>query len=211
MVSKLFAPKYKHFFKLFENTSIKLESLGALLNKLVQAEDMAKAEAINEELKTLYNDIQDITSLTLRELQENFITPFDREDIVDLVTALKGMSSHINTTARRMMMYSLFPSEDLLREFGDIVQQGTLEVNRAMHLLRKGKVDKEMKAIISLLYDYEEQSDNLYNKGIMKVLNDDNDFKTFFKEKDLYQKMELITDELERIGNVLEAIMIKYA
>ncbi len=211
MVSKLFAPKYKHFFKLFENTSIKLESLGALLNKLVQAEDMAKAEAINEELKTLYNDIQDITSLTLRELQENFITPFDREDIVDLVTALKGMSSHINTTARRMMMYSLFPSEDLLREFGDIVQQGTLEVNRAMHLLRKGKVDKEMKAIISLLYDYEEQSDKLYNKGIMKVLNDDNDFKTFFKEKDLYQKMELITDELERIGNVLEAIMIKYA
>ncbi len=211
MVSKLFAPKYKQFFKLFEDTSIKLEALSALLNKMVLASDKEKAASTNAEIKSLYQEIQDITSETLRQVQENFITPFDREDIVELITALKGMSSHINTTARRMMMYSMFPSDDLVSQFGVIVEDGGSAVNRAMHLLRKGKMNTEMKELIKNLYDYEDQADDLYNEGIMKVLNDDNDFKTFFKEKDIYQKMELITDELENVGNVLESIMIKYA
>ncbi len=211
MVTKLFSPKYKQFFKLFEDSSILLDSLGQKLNLLIEANNKEEATQTNEQIKKLFDQVDEITTETLRELQENFITPFDREDIVDLVTAIRGMAGHINTSARRMLMYSMFPSEKLTKEFGEIIQKGCGDVNRAMHLLRKGKTNEEMKQIVKMLYKYEDTSDDLYNKGIQKVLEDDNDFKTFFKEKDIYQKMELITDELENIGNVLEAIMIKYA
>ncbi len=211
MVTKLFAPKYKQFFGLFEDSSILLSDLSQKLNLLIAANNKEEAVQTNEQIKQLYDQIDNITTETLRILQENFITPFDREDIVDLVTAIRGMAGHINTSARRMMMYSMFPSESLTQEFGDIIEKGCADVNRAMHLLRKGKTDNEMTQIVKMLYKYEDTSDDLYNKGIKKVLEDDNDFKTFFKEKDIYQKMELITDELENVGNVLENIMIKYA
>ncbi len=211
MVSKLFAPKYKQFFGFFEESSELLSILSQKLNLLIAAQDKEQAFKTNEQIKNVYSEIDTLTSETLRVLQENFITPFDREDIVDLVTAIRGMAGHINTSARRMMMYSMFPSEKLTKEFGEIIENGCSDVNRAMHLLRKGKTNKEMKQIVKKLYNYEDTSDDLYNQGIKKVLDDDNDFKTFFKEKDIYQKMELITDELEKVGNVLENIMIKYA
>ncbi len=211
MPTKLFSPKYKQFYALFDEISEAIYILSGSFAKLVSAQNLQDASSHNQEIKKKSASITDLCNTTLRELQENFITPFDREDIVDLVASLKGINGHMNTTARRMMMYSMFPSEPFNLQFSEIVSKGCEDVNKGVHLLREGKLKNEMKEIINRLYTYEDEADDLYNKGIQKVLEDDNDFKTFFKEKDLYQKMELITDELEAIANVLESIMIKYA
>jgi uncharacterized protein Yka (UPF0111/DUF47 family) len=47
--------------------------------------------------------------------------------------------------------------------------------------------------------------------SIEKLFEQENDFKVIIKKREIYQVLELATDKIEDVSNVIETIIIKYA
>jgi uncharacterized protein Yka (UPF0111/DUF47 family) len=47
--------------------------------------------------------------------------------------------------------------------------------------------------------------------SIEKLFEQENDFKEVIKKREIYQVMEIATDKIEDVSNVIESIIIKYA
>src|SRR5690606_42162052 len=85
---KLFMPKDRVFYTLFEEVAGTVEKMGKKLKAVVQEPDFDKRAAIISEIEDLEHVNDDSTHKIFTELGRNFITPFDREDIHYLATSL---------------------------------------------------------------------------------------------------------------------------
>jgi uncharacterized protein Yka (UPF0111/DUF47 family) len=47
--------------------------------------------------------------------------------------------------------------------------------------------------------------------SIEKLFEQENDFKEVIKKREIYQVLEIATDKIEDVSNVIESIIIKYA
>ena len=47
--------------------------------------------------------------------------------------------------------------------------------------------------------------------SIEKLFEQENDFKVIIKKREIYQVLEIATDKIEDVSNVIESIIIKYA
>ena len=91
-ILKFFLPKDKIFYTLFENASANLESLAEKLVVVVNEFDFNKRGEIIKQMEELESQNNVLTHTIFVELGKNFITPFDREDIHSLATALDDIA-----------------------------------------------------------------------------------------------------------------------
>jgi uncharacterized protein Yka (UPF0111/DUF47 family) len=57
----------------------------------------------------------------------------------------------------------------------------------------------------------ENQADDIFDMSIEKLFEQENDFKVIIKKREIYQVLEIATDKIEDVSNVIETIIIKYA
>ena len=57
----------------------------------------------------------------------------------------------------------------------------------------------------------ENQADDIFDMSIERLFEQENDFKEVIKKREIYQVLEIATDKIEDVSNVIESIIIKYA
>ena len=70
---------------------------------------------------------------------------------------------------------------------------------------------KEMTEAIIKVNSIENQADDIFDMSIEKLFEQENDFKEVIKKREIYQVLEIATDKIEDVSNVIESIIIKYA
>jgi predicted phosphate transport protein (TIGR00153 family) len=60
-----------------------------------------------KQIDKLENKGDELTHQIYLELGKNFITPFDREDIHSLATAIDDVADYIQGSANRMLLYNI--------------------------------------------------------------------------------------------------------
>ena len=89
---KFFLPKDRIFYQLFEEVSVTSLEMAILLKKMVNEREFdARAEIIRQ-IEDLEHKNDDLTHKIFTELSRNFITPFDREDIHYLASAMDDVA-----------------------------------------------------------------------------------------------------------------------
>ncbi|MCC7029642.1 MAG: DUF47 family protein, partial [Chitinophagaceae bacterium] len=92
---KFFQPRDRVFFNLFENVVDTVDAMAKKLREVVHESDFSKRAAIIGQIEALEHDNDNLTHQIFQELGRNFITPFDREDIHYLATALDDIADYI--------------------------------------------------------------------------------------------------------------------
>ena len=77
--------------------------------------------------------------------------------------------------------------------------------------LRNMKNIKEMTEAMIKVNSIENQADDIFDMSIEKLFEQENDFKEVIKKREIYQVLEIATDKIEDVSNVIESIIIKYA
>lgn len=90
-----FLPKDKVFYDLFEKASDNIRRIAELLVDVVHEADYNKRQIIIQQMKDIEHENDAITHTIFVELGKNFITPFDREDIHSLASALDDVADYI--------------------------------------------------------------------------------------------------------------------
>jgi len=208
---KLFVPKEKTFFPIFEEGSENLVKVAVLLKKLIEATDEIERKELAKSIKELEVVGDKITSNIYETLNLTFITPFDREEIHDLASAIDDFADQINSTSQKINLYKLSVFTPDFIQIADILVESANYVNDAVKGLKDMKNHKKIDAACVQVSLCENKVDDLYHKAISDFFENESDAKELIKKKAVLESMEKSADRAERIANVIRTILIKIA
>ncbi|MEO9023133.1 MAG: DUF47 family protein [Ginsengibacter sp.] len=210
-ILKFFLPKDKVFFHLFESVAETVVQMAAKLKEVVHEKDFDRRELLIKEIEDLEHINDDHTHRLFTELGRNFITPFDREDIHYLATALDDICDYIYSSAKKINFYKVNPDDSSFHKLADLILSGCTEVRKAVAELRDMKNLRKITDAMVAINSIENQADDVFDMSIEKLFENEPDAKEVIKKREIYQVMEIVTDKCEDAANVIESIIIKYA
>lgn len=208
---KLFMPKNRIFYDLFEQVAITVHRMGSVLKQLVNEPDYDKRASLTSQLEDLEHLNDDHTHKIYTELGRNFITPFDREDIHTLASALDDIADYVYSTAKKINFYKVNPNDAGIQKMAELIESAAIHVESAVKELRDMKNLRKITEALVKVNSIENQADDIFDLSIDKLFNQENDFKEVIKKREIYQVMEMATDKCEDAANVIESIIVKYA
>ncbi len=210
-IGKLFMPKNKIFYELFEDVAARVSEMGLKLKELVNEPNADKRASILAVIEDLEHKNDDTTHLIFTELGRNFITPFDREDIHYLATALDDIADYIYASSKKISFYKVNPNDSGIQKLAELVYQSAQEITKAVKGLRDMKHLRAMTESLVRVNSIENQADDVFDMSIEMLFNNEDNFKEVIKKREIYQSLETATDKCEDAANVIESIIIKYS
>lgn len=210
-ILKIFLPKDRVFYQLFEDVAATLVKMGTKLKEVVSEPDFEKRGRLINEVEDMEHICDDYTHEIFTQLGKNFITPFDREDIHYLASALDDIADYIQASAKKINFYKVNPSDTGIQKMAEVISLGCEAVNRAVIELRNMKNMRQITDALVAINSIENQGDDIFDMSIEKLFDTEPDAKEVIKKREIYQVMEIVTDKCEDAANVIESIIVKYA
>jgi len=210
-IGRFFMPKNKIFYDLFEDVADRVYQMGEILVTMVNEPDFDKRSAYIKQLEDLEHKNDESTHNIFTELGRNFITPFDREDIHALASALDDIADYIFASSKKINFYKVNPNDMGIKKLSELIMYGAAEIKVAVHGLRVMKDLRKMTEAMVKINSIENQADDVFDMSIERLFAEEPDAKEVIKKREIYQAMEIATDKCEDAANVIESIVIKYA
>lgn len=208
----IFSPKDKKFLPLLEDTAEIMLRSSELLMKLFDIEDRSEMIECCRSIKLEESRADKVTGLIHKGLYENFITPFDREDIDTLADDMDDCIDAINRTAQKVLHYQPKTKAQHLLVMLGIIHSGVVQVHAAIKGLRElKKSDPRLRRHYKEIKRLEEEGDAVYEKAITAIFENESDTVELIKQKEILQELERTVNKVNKIGKKLKTIFIKYA
>jgi predicted phosphate transport protein (TIGR00153 family) len=199
-------PRDTTYFDLLAALAQHLVRGSSLLAELLGA-DKAGREKLAEEMHDVEHLADDATHSIMRRLNQTFVTPFDREDISSLASALDDCMDEMDEAADLIVLYKVEGLPDRVSDQVQVLQRCAELTAEAMPRLRS--MDK--------LADYwvevnrlENQADKLHRKLIAQLFDDlAGDPVQLMKLKEIVEVLENAADSFEKVANMVETIALK--
>jgi uncharacterized protein len=208
---KFFLPKDRIFYQLFEEVALTSLEMSVLLKKMVNESQFEKRAEIVRQIEDLEHKNDDLTHKIFTELSRNFITPFDREDIHYLASAMDDVADYIFASAKKINFYRVDPQHESFTKMADLIMQGCENIKIAVMGLKDMKNMRQITDALVRINSIENQADDIFDLSIERLFATENDAKEVIKKREIYQAMEIATDKCEDAANVIESIIVKYA
>ncbi len=209
---KIFMPKDKVFYTMFEEVTGNLKQMSEAFISALSQSDRAERDRLLRSLEDWEHKNDEVTHRIFIELGQNFITPFDREDIHTLTTSLDDVADYMWGSAKRILNYQIDEIDETMREFAAIIDKCIASLHRAVHELRDMKEIRAITDACVAINKLENDADDVFDKATVMLFSSHNiSAVELVKRKDLYQELEIVTDKCEDAANVIESIIIKYA
>ena len=192
-IFQFLVPKDKKFFPLFEQASSNLIELASNLHEAVNL-PLKEREVLFQKIDALEQKGEDITRQTNLELSRNFITPFDREDIHSLITSIDNVADYLHGAASRMKLYQVDKITKSIRKLTEINLEACQHIDVAVKELRNLKNMKKITDACAKINKLENKSDNVYNKAVFEIFENETDAKNIIKYKEVLSVLESATE-----------------
>ena len=208
---KVFMPKDQVVYSLFEAVADNVYGMGKALKTVVSEPDFDKRAELIAGLENQEHINDELTHQIYTELGRNFITPFDREDIHYLASALDDICDYIYSSAKKINFYKVNPNDVGIQKLADLIEQGSAQIRDAVRELRNMRHMRKITDALVRVNSIENQADDIFDMSIDRLFEGEPDAKEVIKKREIYQAMEIATDKCEDATNVIESIIIKYA
>jgi uncharacterized protein Yka (UPF0111/DUF47 family) len=145
------------------------------------------------------------------ELSRNFITPFDREDIHSLITSIDNVADNLQGAASRMRLYHVDKITKSIRKLTEINLEACQNIEFAVTELKNFSSTKKITIACSKINKLENRSDDVYNKAVFEIFENETDAINVIKYKEVLSVLETATDKCKSVASVLEAIAVKHS
>lgn len=208
-VFSFLVPRDKKFFPLFERSADNLKAISVKLVDLLAAEP-ANQRSIIKEIEHLEHEGDGIAHEIFNELGKSFITPFDREDIHALASALDDVVDYIHGSAKRIELYHLKSVTTEMIKLGDLINKGAEELCIAIKGLKDMKNAHKIREAAVRINSIENHADDIFDMAVADLFENETDAKELIKKKEILAVLETATDKCEDAADVISSIVIKY-
>lgn len=197
---KVFSHKTNFYKLLIKQCKYTLDGADAL-QRYFETGDIQEAES----LKKLEKDADNERKNLICQLDENFITPFEREDIFALSRAIDDILDYFNSTAKEMQVYKVESTKEL-KDMVDVLKEATVNVYNSVSLMSETKneaMEYALKAKKS-----ENKVESLYRKNVAALFESD-DIKYILKTREIYRHLSNCADVIDSSADIIEHILVK--
>lgn len=198
-------PRDTSFFDLFAASASHLVTGANLLGELLGA-DRKERKEIAGRISDAEHLADDATHSIMRRLNQTFVTPFDRDDIYNLASALDDCMDYMEEAADLIVLYKLDALPPRVADQVQVLQRAAELTAEAMPKLR----------LMSDLVDYwvevnrlENQADKIHRKLLAQMFDEISDPILLMKLKEVVEKLEDAADAFEKVANTVETIALK--
>ncbi len=205
-------PHERGFYPLFTRAAENIAAAADELAKLVAAEPPARVE-LARRVKDAEHAGDELTHEIMVKINTTFVTPFDREDIYRLASALDDVLDEIEEAADRIVLYRLGTLPAGIASQVDVLQRAAAATAAAMPLLEDvGKLQRYWIDLNSL----EDEADAIYRTLLGDLLappegTPATDVLMLLKTKEIVETLEDAADAFETVANTVESIAVKEA
>ncbi len=211
-IFQYFVPKDKKvFFPLFEQAASNVVAMATVLVEAVNSNNPATREELFKQIDKLENKGDDITHQVYLELGKNFITPFDREDIHALASAIDDVADNIQGSANRMLLYRIDEINEPISKLSDLILQASNDLEKAVRELKDLKNVRAIADSCIRINSVENQADYVFDRAVADLFLYEKDALKVIKHKEILAALETATDMCEDAANVMESILVKNA
>jgi predicted phosphate transport protein (TIGR00153 family) len=197
-------PKDPKFFELFIADGDNLEAAAGALNEMVEQYDRLDERIAG--IQALEKAGDEIDRAVTRKLEDAFVTPFDREDIHELVARLDDVVDGVQAIAETFVIYGVTAPTPEARRLAAILDEQGKELAQA---LRKLDGLKDLERHFEAVHELENEADGLSRAAVAKLFRDDLPPIDVIKWRDLYNYLEEAIDAAEDAAEAMERMYHK--
>ncbi len=205
-LSQVFVPKDREFFDLFEEAAANCERAAGLLDEML-AEFPEKA-GLAREILLREQDGDRITHDLINRLNQTFVTPIDREDILELASALDDVVDLIEEAADYLILYKVEAPMEQAQQLARILRASCRQVAEAMPRMRGFQ---DISHYTVEIHRLENDGDRAVREAVASLFDTGVDPMFVIRWKDIFERLEGGIDATEHVADVLESIVIKNA
>jgi predicted phosphate transport protein (TIGR00153 family) len=197
------------FFDWFEEAAQNNIEAAELLERLCG--DFANVDAMVAQLHDLEHKGDGIVHSTYKKLNNVFMPPLDREDIIAIASALDDVMDYIHKAADAMSVYNIQKPTSVACKLATVIVACTKEVAKQLPNLRQRRAMSRVEEGVIEIHRLENQADTLLREGVKDLFHRPHDPTEVIAWSRIYENMELVTDKCEDIADVLRGLVIKHA
>ncbi len=203
-------------FKKNDKFSVMLMNMSANLTESVnfftdyKLKNVSDLKIFSEKMKEFETKGDNLVHEVIKELNDAFITPIEREDILHLAISMDDVLDGLEGCAALFEMYSITQADEYMLKFVDAIQNSIYEIDKAIGLLANKKLLQIREHAIKTK-DYESKCDNILRQSIKHLFSVEKDPIRIIQYKEIYENLEDIADYCQTVANTLETIIMKNA
>lgn len=197
-------PRDSAFYEMFTEAGRNVADAADVLAGLL--EPNANRESIAKQLREREHTGDQVTHKIMRQLNTSFVTPFDREDIYRLASALDDVVDAMEAAADFVVLADVGKLPTLMSDQISLLIKSAHETGDAMSRLR---TLRDLEPYWIEVNRLENDADRVYRKLLSKLFSGDYDALTMVKLREVADGLEDAADALEHVAHAVETIAVK--
>ena len=198
-------PQTKAFYVLYERAAANSVEMARLLVELLDRFPDDGSELIRR-IKDREHEGDSVTHELVDLLNRTFVTPFDRDDMYRLASALDDICDHVDEAADNIGLYGVKVIPEQAKQQAQVILRSSVQLEEAVTRLDGFK---DVRSQLDELRELEDEGDRLARDAIAALFRSGQDPISIIRWKDLHEQLEAAVDSCEYAADVLEAIVVK--
>jgi uncharacterized protein len=196
----------REYFDLFERAGANVARAGELLDEMLAG--FPESQGLAQDILVCERDGDQITHELISRLNKTFVTPIDRQDILDLASALDDIVDYTEEVADYLGLYKIEAPMAQAQSLAHVLGQATEQISLAIPLLRGFRDISEHTMEVHSL---ENAGDRIVRGAIASLFVAGIDPMVVICWKDIFERLENAIDSTERAADILDGIVLKNA
>ena len=199
-------PKKSEFFTLFERHAQNALEAAEALEKLFV--DFTDVENKMRDIHAIEHYGDKLNHEIVRHLNETFVTPLDREDIIGLGTKVDDITDVCYDVSELVHLFQVRSIRPAALRQARVLVSAAREV---VIMLQKLEKLKDLEAHWIKIHTLENEGDQIWREAVGELFERSDDAIEIVKWKDIHSLVEVAIDRCEDVANIVETITVKHS
>ena len=204
-LSQVLVPKDRQYFDLFEEAAGNIVRAAALLDDMLR-NFPDRQEELTRDILICEQQGDRITHDLIARINATFVTPFDREDIIDLASSLDDIVDFTEEVADFLGLYRIEAPMDQAVELARVLHEASRQIAAALPRLR---TLQDLSHYVVEIHRLENEGDRLERMALAALFDRAVDPMAVIRWKDIFERLESAVDATEQVANTLQGIVLK--
>ena len=180
------------------------ELLGNILNDY-QPEQLNKWRS---EMHRIENSADDVRHMAMSQLAKDFITPIERDDLLQLIQILDDVTDAIDEVVIELYMFNIRKLPAQAKQLMTVMSRCIGALAEAVIEFRHYKKSAELNRLLIEVNTMESEADAVYIEAVRALFEEESDSLSVMGAKAVYDSLESCCDLCEHAADVIESAVM---
>jgi predicted phosphate transport protein (TIGR00153 family) len=202
-------PRFDYFDALANQGEYSCQEARLLLEALTHF-DPKRAEENTLAMHEIENAADGQTHELFLHIAKEFITPIDREDIIELAQELDDVVDYIEDVSQQLYMYDVRSVHPNALDMVELIVKVTEALYGALKEFRNFKQKGPLSELIIVVNDIEEEADKLFLVSMRDLYKNHTDEPVYIMIwSNMFARMERCIDACEHVADMMATVILK--